>query len=73
MDDVGRMRDRVLDLQKHFGLATRRRQALVSADKIAKRGHRIEQLDLPEPQIKPLDGKERRPRLSPRTEISCAR
>jgi DNA recombination protein RmuC len=64
MEDVGRMRDRVIDLQKHFGLATQDvDKLLVSSDKIAKRGHRIEQLDLPEPQLKPLDGKERRPRL----------
>ena len=64
MEDVGRMRDRVIDLQKHFGLAAQDvDKLLVSSDKIAKRGHRIEQLDLPEAQIKPLDGKERRPRL----------
>jgi DNA recombination protein RmuC len=64
MEDVGRMRDRVIDLQKHFGLATQDvDKLLVSSDKIAKRGHRIEQLDLPEPQLKALDGKERRPRL----------
>jgi len=64
MEDVGRMRDRVIDLQKHFGLATQDvDKLLVSSDKIAKRGHRIEQLDLPEPQLTPLDGKERRPRL----------
>jgi DNA recombination protein RmuC len=64
MEDVGRMRDRVIDLQKHFGLASQDVEKLiVSSDKIAKRGHRIEQLDLPEPQLRPLDGKERRPRL----------
>ena len=64
MEDVGRMRDRVIDLQKHFGLASQDVEKLiVSSDKIAKRGHRIEQLDLPEPQVRPLDGKERRPRL----------
>jgi DNA recombination protein RmuC len=64
MEDVGRMRDRVIDLQKHFGLASQDVEKLiVSSDKIAKRGHRIEQLDLPEPQLKPLDGKDRRPRL----------
>jgi DNA recombination protein RmuC len=64
MEDVGRMRDRVIDLQKHFGLAAQDvDKLLVSSDKIAKRGHRIEQLDLPEPQVRSLDSKERRPRL----------
>lgn len=62
MEDVTRMRDRVLDLQKHFGLAAQDvDKLLISSDKIAKRGGRIEQLDLPEPQ-RPVVGKDR-PRL----------
>jgi DNA recombination protein RmuC len=62
MEDVTRMRDRVLDLQKHFGLAAQDvDKLLISSDKIAKRGSRIEQLDLPEPQ-RPVVGKDR-PRL----------
>ena len=49
MEDVTRMRDRVLDLQKHFGLAAQDVDRLVvSTDKIAKRGYRIGELDLPE-------------------------
>jgi DNA recombination protein RmuC len=49
MEDVTRMRDRVLDLQKHFGLASQDVERLVvSSDKIAKRGYRIGELDLPE-------------------------
>jgi hypothetical protein len=35
---------------------------LISSDKIAKRGSRIEQLDLPEPQLRPVVGQDR-PRL----------
>lgn len=63
MEDVVRMRDRVLDLQKHFGLASQDvDKLLISSDKIAKRGSRIEQLDLPEPQLRPVVGKDR-PRL----------
>jgi DNA recombination protein RmuC len=49
MDDVMRMRTRVLDLQKHFGLAVQDVDKLViSSDKVAKRGDRIAQLDLAE-------------------------
>lgn len=47
MEDVTRMRDRVLDLQRHFGLATQDLDKLaVSTEKIAKRGNRIGELDL---------------------------
>ncbi len=63
MEDVVRMRDRVLNLQKHFGMATQDvEKLLVSSEKITKRGSRIEQLDLPEPQTRPIVGKDR-PRL----------
>jgi DNA recombination protein RmuC len=64
MEDVVRMRDRVLDLQKHFGLATQDvEKLLISSEKITKRGLRIEQVDLSEPQLRAVDGEERRPRL----------
>ncbi|MDF2618712.1 MAG: hypothetical protein K0S00_1371 [Xanthobacteraceae bacterium] len=44
--DVIRLRDRVGNLQKHFGQVNEDvAQALTSADKIAKRGARIEQLE----------------------------
>jgi DNA recombination protein RmuC len=45
-DDLGRLRDRVLKLQKHFSDANEDvRQILISADKIDKRAGRIEELD----------------------------
>lgn len=50
LEDVSRLKDRVFDLQKHFGQASGDIEKLgVSADKIVKRGMRIEQLDLEEP------------------------
>ncbi len=45
-DDLGRLRERVLKLQKHFGDVNEDvRQILISADKIDKRAGRIEELD----------------------------
>lgn len=45
-DDLGRLRERVLKLQQHFGQANEdMRQILISADKIDKRAARIEDLD----------------------------
>src|SRR3982075_1326591 len=45
-DDLSRLRDRVLKLQKHFSDANEDvRQILISADKIDKRAGRIEELD----------------------------
>src|ERR1700726_2226578 len=45
-DDLGRLRDRVLKLQKHYADANEDiRQILISADKIEKRAGRIEELD----------------------------
>jgi DNA recombination protein RmuC len=50
LEDVGRLKDRVLDLQRHFGQASGDLEKLgLSADKITKRGLRIEQLDVDEP------------------------
>ena len=50
MEDMGRFRDRVLDLQRHFGQAnTDIEKILTSSEKIASRGRRIETLDLEEP------------------------
>lgn len=49
MADMGRFRDRVLDLQRHFGQANADiDKILTSADKITKRGQKIEQLDFDE-------------------------
>jgi DNA recombination protein RmuC len=48
-DDLGRLRERVLKLQSHFGQASDDvEQVLISADKIAKRGARIEALEFDE-------------------------
>ena len=49
LEDVERLRERIGDLQKHFGAAgTDLEKLAVSADKIVKRGLRIENLDLTE-------------------------
>jgi DNA recombination protein RmuC len=46
MDDMGRFRERVLDLQRHFGQANQDvEKILTSSEKIAARGHKIESLD----------------------------
>ena len=51
MADLGRLRERVLNLQKHFGQASEDvAQILISADKVARRGGRIETLEFEEPQ-----------------------
>src|SRR3954470_20698952 len=45
-DDLGRLRERLLKLQNHFGQVNEDvRQILISADKIEKRAGRIEELD----------------------------
>src|SRR6476469_8553142 len=50
-DDLGRLRERVLKLQNHFGQANEDvRQILISADKIEKRAGRIEELDFSKPE-----------------------
>lgn len=47
LDDTARLRDRVLDLQRHFGQATQDiDKILISSDKINRRGLKIEQMDL---------------------------
>ena len=46
MDDLGRLRERVLKLQNHFGQANDDvAQILMSAEKVAKRGGRIEAME----------------------------
>lgn len=51
LEDVGRLKERVGDLQKHFGLAASDLEKLgVSADKITRRGARIESLELEQPE-----------------------
>ncbi|WP_315734942.1 MULTISPECIES: DNA recombination protein RmuC [unclassified Bradyrhizobium] len=62
-DDLGRLRERVLKLQKHFGdVGEDIRQILISADKIEKRAARIEELDFSK-QDSPVDS----PRIAPVT------
>jgi DNA recombination protein RmuC len=54
MEDVGRLKDRASDLRRHFELANTDLEKLgVSADRITKRGAKIESLDLAET---PVDG-----------------
>ena len=51
LEDVGRLKERVGDLQKHFGLAAGDLEKLgVSAEKVTRRGARIESLELQEPE-----------------------
>ena len=46
MDDMGRLRERVLDLQRHFGQANQDiEKILTSSERIAARGHKIENLE----------------------------
>jgi DNA recombination protein RmuC len=46
MDDMGRFRERVLDLQRHFGQTNQDiEKILTSSEKITARGRRIETLD----------------------------
>ncbi len=61
LEDVGRLQERVGDLQKHFGAANADLDRLnISADKIAKRGLRIESMDLEEtPRIATVETKPR--------------
>ena len=55
MIDVSRLKERVLDFQKHFGLLGGDvEKILTSTDKIAVRGRKIEDLDLEEGQGKAL-------------------
>ncbi|WP_316167269.1 MULTISPECIES: DNA recombination protein RmuC [unclassified Bradyrhizobium] len=62
-DDLGRLRERVLKLQKHFGdVGEDIRQILISADKIEKRAARIEELDFSK-QDTPVES----PRIAPAT------
>ena len=50
MDDMGRFRERVLDLQRHFGQANNDiEKILTSSEKIAQRGRKIETLEFEEP------------------------
>jgi DNA recombination protein RmuC len=55
-DDLGRLRERVVKLQQHFGQANEDiRQILISADKIDKRATKIEDLDFDTPVTEPME------------------
>jgi DNA recombination protein RmuC len=46
MDDIARLHERVVALQKHFGQANEDvRQILISAEKVEKRGSRIREVE----------------------------
>jgi DNA recombination protein RmuC len=50
MDDMGRFRERVLDLQRHFGQTTQDiEKILTSSERISQRGRKIENLEFGEP------------------------
>lgn len=55
MEDVGRLRERVLDLQRHFGQANADiEKILTSSERIGSRGHKIENLEFEnEPRERP--------------------
>jgi DNA recombination protein RmuC len=56
--DLGRLRERVVKLERHFGMANEDiRQILISSEKIEKRGTRIEELE--------FDGEEDAPERDP--------
>ncbi len=68
-DDLDRLRERVLKLQKHFGDVNEDvRQILISADKIEKRAGRIEELDFSK-----TDAPAETRASSSRTPPSCSR
>jgi DNA recombination protein RmuC len=53
MTDVNRLRERVLDLQRHFGLLSGDVEKIVTTtEKIAGRSRKIENLELEEPRGK---------------------
>ena len=64
MDDMGRFRERVLDLQRHFGQANQDiEKILTSSEKIAQRGHKIENLEFEETRAAPEIAASQRRRL----------
>ncbi|MGH7186668.1 MAG: DNA recombination protein RmuC, partial [Pseudomonadota bacterium] len=57
MDDMGRFRERVLDLQRHFGQANQDiEKILTSSERIAARGNKIENLDFEDDAPKAVEG-----------------
>jgi DNA recombination protein RmuC len=55
MTDIGRLRDRALNLQKHFAQSNDDvSQVLISAEKVMKRGAQIESLELDTPETQEI-------------------
>jgi DNA recombination protein RmuC len=70
MDDMGRFRERVLDLQRHFGQANADiEKILTSSERISQRGHKIENLEFEEktaaPEIEHRNGAAQAPPPQP--------
>jgi DNA recombination protein RmuC len=64
LEDVTRLKERSMDLRRHFDLANGDLEKLgVTADKISKRGVKIESLDLEEPAKAAAVEDKSRPRL----------
>ncbi len=64
MEDIGRMHDRVLDLQRHFGQAGKDIEKIViSSEKVTRRGAKIEQVEFADPGHREDDGEASPPRL----------
>ena len=77
MDDMGRFRERVLDLQRHFGQANQDvEKILTSSEKIAQRGLKIENLDFdeatPAPEFEQRNGAARTPTPQPSPQQEAA-
>jgi DNA recombination protein RmuC len=69
MADMGRLRERVLDLQRHFGQTNQDiEKILTSSEKIAARGLKIETLDFEDAQPVPPS-----PQPAPRSSEGTAR
>jgi DNA recombination protein RmuC len=66
MDDMGRFRERVLDLQRHFGQANQDiEKILTSSERIAARGNKIENLDFEDDAPKAVEGAAASPIAAP--------
>ena len=64
MEDIGRMHDRVLDLQRHFGQAGKDIEKIViSSEKVTRRGAKIEQVEFTDTSQRDDDGETSPPRL----------
>jgi DNA recombination protein RmuC len=66
MEDMGRLRERVLDLQRHFGQANQDiEKILTSSERIASRGNRIESLEFEGEGVSAAEGNRVAPLVAP--------